>query len=75
MTDLKLPVAHAREIPFRIEQRPVYLGDGVLHHEVSFGVVGMTDPVSVVVSSLNYERPMIATRNGNGMLELPSHIS
>ncbi len=62
----KIPAA----IPFHIEMRRLYRGGDRLDHELSFGVVGVEKPASVIVVSDNYSDPVITERRGRGGLEL-----
>ncbi len=66
----KIPAA----IPFHIEMRPLYRGGERLEHELSFGVVGIDKPASVIVASDNYADPAITERLGRGGLELADSV-
>ncbi len=61
-------------IPFHIEMRRLYRGGECLEHELSFGVVGVEKPASVVVASDNYADPVITERLGRGGLELADRV-
>ncbi len=62
------------KIPFHIEMRRLYRGGEWLEHELSFGVVGVEKPASVIVASDNYADPVITERLGRGGLELADPI-
>lgn len=61
-------------IPFHIEQRRLYRGGDAIHHEISFGVVGVEKPATVVIASDNYRSPVILERLGRGGCELPDQL-
>ncbi len=61
-------------IPFHIEMRRLYRGGERLEHELSFGVVGVEKPASVIVASDNYADPVITERIGRGGLELGDRV-
>ena len=67
---------HSRDhaVPFHIEQRRLYRGGDLLHHEVGFGVVGVAEPTSVVVASDSYRDPVIVERLDRGSVELPDDL-
>ena len=60
-------------IQFHIEMRRLYRGER-LEHELSFGVVGVERPASVIVTSDNYADPVINERLGRGGLELADSV-
>jgi hypothetical protein len=61
-------------IPFHIEMRRLYRGGDRVEHELSFGVVGVEKPASVIVASDNYADPVITERCGRGGLELSDRV-
>ncbi len=61
-------------IPFHIEMCRLYRGSERLEHELSFGVVGIEKPASVIVASDNYGDPVITERLGRGGLELADRV-
>ncbi len=62
------------KIPFHIDMRRLCRGSGRLEHELSFGVVGVEKPASVIVASENYADPVITERLGRGGLELADRV-
>jgi len=61
-------------IPFHVEMRRLYRNNAALHHQVSFGVVGVDKPAAVVVASRGFQSPVIVERVGRGGLRLPDRL-
>jgi hypothetical protein len=74
MEERSAPLSTPATIPLHIEQRRLYRDDDLLHHEVSFGVVGVEKPAAVVIASELYESPVIIERRSRGVLDLPDRL-
>ena len=63
------------KIPFHIEMRCLYRPGDRFNHEVKFGVVGVSEPTTVVISSDYYGKPItIEERIQRGVVDLPSRL-